>query len=53
MEKGLLANARVGKILEMSRDFQIHKNNIVGIQNRKTDVINRKKRTERITKLLD
>lgn len=52
MKRGMLANARVGKILDLSRDFQAHRNNIMGIQNRSTEDKSLKKRADKITKLL-
>jgi hypothetical protein len=52
MRKAGLANVRVSKILDMSRDFQAHRNNIVHIHNRISEEHKIKKRAEKIEKML-
>lgn len=53
MKKGMLANARVSKILDMSRDFQAHRNNIMGIENRRSEDRSVRKRATDINKMLE
>lgn len=47
-KQGLLANARISKILDMSRDFQAHRNNIMNIQNRSMEEKRGKQRADKI-----
>lgn len=53
MKKTMLANARVSKILDMSRDFQAHRKNILDINNRSGEGRNVKKRASYINNLLE
>lgn len=48
MKRGTLANARVSKILDMSRDFQAHRKNIINIHNRSGEGRSLKKRAVKI-----
>lgn len=53
MKRGALANARVSRILDMSRDFQAHRKNVVSIHNRSTEDKQARKRAVKIDQLLE
>jgi hypothetical protein len=51
MKKIGLANARVSKILNISKDFQAHRNNIAHISNRNTEELKIKKYANKMEKM--